>query len=138
MTLSEFFKNDIFAADAGCRIAEYRQGYAKVQMTVTERHLNAGGTCQGGAIFTLADLACAVCFNSHARLTVSLSSKISFIHAPVAGDELTAEAVEKVNHPKVPFCEVVVTDQNGNTVAMLTGQGYRKKAEIEFSEIIPE
>jgi hypothetical protein len=41
---------------------------------VTEKHLNAGGVCQGGALFTLADLAFAAVANSRGRLTLSLNA----------------------------------------------------------------
>ena len=57
MTLKEFFKGDRFAVLAGCELTEIREGYARATMTVEERHLNGGDVCQGGAIFTLADLA---------------------------------------------------------------------------------
>ena len=53
----EFFKSDRFAANAGVELLEVKPGYAKARMLVTEEHLNAGGVCQGGALFTLADLA---------------------------------------------------------------------------------
>ena len=109
---------------------EARTGYAKVEMTVSDMHLNGGGTCQGGAIFTLADLAFAVCVNSHGLLTVSLSSNISFPHAPRLGDVLTAEAVEVFDHPKVPCCRVDIRDQNGNLVATFSGQAYRKNVPL--------
>ena len=65
MTLKDFFKKDRFAALAGVELLEVRQGYAKARMLVTPEHLNGGGVCQGGALFTLADLACAAAFNSH-------------------------------------------------------------------------
>ena len=65
MTAKDFFKDDRFAAQAGITLLEIRPGYGKVMMVVTEQHLNAGNTTQGGAIFTLADLALAAAANSH-------------------------------------------------------------------------
>ena len=41
-----------FAAEAGVELLEISPGYAKARMKVTEKHLNAGGVCQGGALFT--------------------------------------------------------------------------------------
>ena len=60
MTLKDFLnQGDRFAANAGARIVEVREGYSRAEMTVTREHLNAGGVCQGGALFTLADIALA-------------------------------------------------------------------------------
>ena len=47
---------DRFANGSGARLTEVREGYARAELTVEERHLNAVGVCQGGALFTLADL----------------------------------------------------------------------------------
>ena len=50
-------KTDRFAANAGCRLTEVNTQHAVAEMTVTNAHLNGGNVCQGGALFTLADLA---------------------------------------------------------------------------------
>lgn len=63
-TLKEMLSADRFAAEAGVELLEISPGYAKARMKVTEKHLNAGGVCQGGALFTLADLAFAAVANS--------------------------------------------------------------------------
>ena len=67
-TLKEMLSADRFAAEAGVELLEISPGYAKARMKVTEKHLNAGGVCQGGALFTLADLAFAAVANSMQRL----------------------------------------------------------------------
>ena len=46
-------RTDRFAANAGCRVTEVDGRHAVAEMTVTKEHLNAGGVCQGGALFTL-------------------------------------------------------------------------------------
>lgn len=129
MTLKEFFGKDRFAADAGCEIVEASEGHAIVRMTVEERHLNAGGVCQGGAIFTLADLANAVCTNSHGQLSFSINSNIYIMRSAKVGDVLTAEGVEE-NHHKLPFVDVKVRNQDGDLIAIFTGQAYRKNIEL--------
>ena len=72
-TLKEMLSHDRFAAEAGVELLEVREGYAKARMLVTEKHLNGGGVCQGGALFTLADLAFAAVANSRNQLTLSLN-----------------------------------------------------------------
>ncbi len=124
--LKEFFKGDHFAALAGIELMEVREGYGKARMLITPDHLNGGGFCQGGAIFTLADLAFAAAVNSHGVMTVSTSSSITFVRS-VAKGYVYAEATEIVDHKKLPFAEVRVTDENGNLIAIFTSSGYRKE-----------
>ena len=69
MTPQEFFKNDLFAENAGVILLEVREGYSKAKLEIKPEHLNAGARTQGGAIFTLADLALAAAANSHGTLS---------------------------------------------------------------------
>ena len=131
MTLKEILNtNDRFAACNGIQLTEVREGYARAEMTVTNDHLNAGGVCQGGALFTLADLALAAVMNSRGRLTFGLGSSISFLHSAVVGDRLTAVATEVADHRKIPYCEVKVTNQDGKMVCALTAMAFRKDQPI--------
>lgn len=124
--IKEFFKNDRFAANNGMVLTDIRPGYAKASMTITPDHLNAGGVCQGGALFTLADLACAAASNSHGELTFSLTANITFIRSAKEGETVHAEATERINHPRIPFIEVNLTNGEGELLATLTSSGYRK------------
>ena len=67
MTPQEFFKKDCFADKAGVELIEIKEGYSKARLVITETHLNAGNRTQGGALFTLADLALAAAANSVSR-----------------------------------------------------------------------
>ena len=73
MTAQEFFKNDLFATNAGVELIEIREGYSKAKLEIKPEHLNAGQRTQGGAIFTLADLALAAAANSHGTLATNPS-----------------------------------------------------------------
>ena len=127
MTLIDFFKNDRFAALAGCELLETGDGYARARMVVREEHLNGGGVCQGGALFTLADLAFAAAVNSHWVLTFSTCSNITFLRSVPLGASVQAEARELVNHKRLPYGEVRLTDDEGRLVAVFTSSGYRKQ-----------
>ena len=135
MTLTDFLNHgDRFAGNAGARVIEVREGYARAEMAVTREHLNAGGVCQGGALFTLADLALAAVMNSHGKLTFSIESTISFLCSAVEGDVLTAEAVETHCHHKIPYLEVKVRNQRGVLVCAFTALGYRKDKDLEIDK----
>lgn len=134
MTIKEFFKGDKFAVLAGVELMEIGNGYAKARMEVSPMHLNGGGVCQGGAIFTLADFAFAAATNSHAKLTLSVTSSINFFKAESQG-YLYAEAREVLNHKRLSNCEVKITNEKGETVATFNGTGYRKETQLPFSPI---
>ena len=137
MTLQEILNtNDRFAACNGIQLTEVKEGYARAEMTVGSDHLNAGGVCQGGALFTLADLALAAVMNSHGRMTFGIGSSISFLHSAKVGDHLVAEAIETLNHHKIPYCEVKVKNQNGDLICAITGTAYRKDSPMPFDTLM--
>ena len=116
MTLKDFLtQGDRFAADNGCLLKEVREGYARAEMLVTEHHLNAGGVCQGGAYFTLADIALAAVMNSRGALTFGLENNIVFLKSARVGDTLIAEATEVYNHHKIPYLPTARTPTSPST-----------------------
>ena len=137
MTLLEYLnKNDIWAAEGGMALTEISEGSATARMTVQRRHLNGAGTCQGGALFTLADLAVAAVMNSHGNITVGLENSITFHRPAFEGDELRAVATETVNHKKIPFCRVEIYNGDGTLIASGTSMGYRKADSFDYSSLM--
>lgn len=124
-------RTDRFAANAGCQITEVDEQHAVAVMTVTADHLNGGNVCQGGALFTLADLAIAALMNCRGQLTFGISNSIMFVASALEGDVLRAEAVHVSNHHKIPSVEVNVTNQNNVLICHVTGLGYRKSTPIK-------
>ena len=124
-------RTDRFAANAGCQITEVDEQHAVAVMTVTADHLNGGHVCQGGALFTLADLAIAALMNCQGQLTFGISNSIMFVASAHEGDILRAEAVHVSNHHKIPSVEVNVTNQNDVLICHVTGLGYRKSTSIK-------
>ena len=131
MTLKDFLsQGDRFAANTGCILKEVREGYARAELVVTPDHLNAGGVCQGGVYFTLADIALAAVMNSREQLTFGIENNIVFLKSANVGDTLIAEAVEVFNHHKIPYVDVRITNQNGDLCSVVTGLAYRKAANL--------
>lgn len=130
-SLREMLTGDRFAAGAGVELIEVDEGYAKARMLVTGNHLNAGGVCQGGALFTLADFAFAAAANGRTNVTLTLNAQVTFLKAVKEGF-VYAEAREVFNHSRVPFFEIRLTDADGELVAFLTSSGYRKRQEWPF------
>ncbi len=123
-------KTDRYAAQAGCQITEVDAHHAIVQMTVTHQHLNGGNVCQGGALFTMADLAIAALMNYQGQLTFGINNNIMFVYSAREGDVLTAEAVFVSDHHKIPMVEVTVRNQEGRIICHVTGVGYRKNVPL--------
>ena len=132
MTPQDFFKNDRFATDVGIELLEVAEGYSKAKLAITEAHLNAGHRTQGGAIFTLADLALAAAANSHGALAFSLSSSITFLRASGPGDTLYAEARERYVGRTTGHYQIDITNQDGALIATFVASVFRKGDPLPF------
>ena len=130
--LKRFFMKDNFIVNSGIELLEVSPGYAKAKLEVEEKHLNALRTVQGGALFTLADLAFAAAPNAHGNATVSLNANISFVKAATKGT-LIAEAKETSISLKIATYTVNITDDKGDLIAIFQGMGYRKKDSFDLS-----
>lgn len=133
MTAQDFFENDLFAKNAGVELLEVKEGYSKARLTITAAHLNAGNRTQGGAIFTLADLALAAAANSHGTLAFSLSSNITFLRSSGPGDTLYAEARERYIGRTTGYYQIDVTNQEGKLIATFESSVFRKGDTLPFT-----
>lgn len=123
--LRKFFRRDRFAAAAGIRLEEARPGWARASMKVRDRHLNGADVVQGGAVFTLADLAFAVACNAHGLLALAVDVTISFLR-PTRSGTLVAEAREVARSRRLSRCEIEVKDAGGELVALFHGTAFVK------------
>ena len=137
MTLQETLNStDRFAHSIGAQLTEVREGYAKAELTVEERHLNGANVCQGGVIYTLADLAFAAVANCHGTLTLGISNTITFLKSAGLGDHLIAECTETLDHHRLPYCDMKITNQSGELLAAMTGLAYRMKRDFPFDNLM--
>jgi acyl-CoA thioesterase len=135
MDVKEFLtQGDRFARGIGARLEEVRPGYGRATLTVEERHLNGGGVCQGGVIFTLADLTFASIVNASAFLTPLIGGTIYYHRSAQLGDTLTAEGHVLSDHHKLPCAVVEVRTQDGTHIATFTGEGYATRTPIKEME----
>lgn len=119
------FANDRFATEAaGCRVVSGEHGRAVCSMELADVHRNAMGNVMGGAIFTLADFALAICCNIGEEPTVSVDSSISFFRS-TQGAVLTATAVCDKPGRHLGFYTVTVEDDLGKRIAKMTATCYR-------------
>lgn len=132
-TARKIFKNDHYASLTGVEIVEAGKGYCKTRLTVDEKHFNAARVVQGGAIFTLADLAFAVASNSHGQLALAINVNISYLN-PVTSGTLYAVATEVGEPKRLGAYDVLVSDEQDRVIARFNGMVYRKKEKLVEGE----
>ncbi len=116
LTPSQLIDNDAFVKMLGITVTERRPGYAKAVMPVTDTLKNGAGFVQGGAIFTLADYACAAAFNSGQQFGATITAAASFL-ANFREGTLYAEAHELSRGKRVAFYRVQVCNEKGEPAA---------------------
>ena len=99
---------DLASQALGIRITGVAPGRATATMQVTEVMVNGHGICHGGYVFLLADTAFAFACNTHGPAVVAAGADVSFLAPVRAGDELTAEGVERVVRGRSGVYDVTV------------------------------
>ncbi len=120
----EHFKKDKFATNAGMVIDELGEDCSTCSVTITDDHRNAYGGVMGGAIFTLADLAFAVCANQIHCLSVAQQISINYLSAP-KGERLIAKAKCIKDGRTTSIINVSVSDDTGRDVALFIGTAFK-------------
>lgn len=128
--LRRFFARDTFAYANGMLLVEIRPGYARTTMEVGPEHWNGVDVVQGGAVFTLADLAFAAACNGAGPVALAVNVSISFLRAVERGT-LTAEAREVSRTARLSTVEVEVRDGAGTPVALFHGTAYVTSTPLE-------
>ena len=124
--LKTFFRRDLFAEFVGIELLDAESGWAKARLRLKDHHRNGIGLIQGGAIFTLADLAFAAAVHSRGQIAVAIHCSIAYLKA-AKGDLLHAEAKEVSCGPKIAVYTVRITDASGEVISLFEGMAYRKK-----------
>ena len=126
----EFFSGDKYAEKTGVVIDDVSLECVQCSMDITPGHLNANGVVQGGAIFTLADLAFAVhCNIEHilgedVGVSVGQSCYVSYLK-PAAGKRLIAKSSCLSKGRTMSVYRVTVADDCGAPIAEFIGNAFR-------------
>jgi acyl-CoA thioesterase len=124
------YQRDFAAQHFGIELLDIQQGYACVTMRVADYMINGHDICHGGMIFTLADTAFAYACNSYDLVALAAAASIEFLAPARLGDVLKAIANEQVLTGRKGVYDVVVTDQNDNTIALFRGRSQQTRGEV--------
>ena len=129
--VDHMINNDPFSQWLGIERVEDDAGKSVLRMTIRREMLNGFNISHGGIAYSLADSALAFASNGHGIKSMSIETSISHTKAVIEGDVLTATAIEKNLTGKIGVYEVIVTDQQNETVALFKGTVYRTGKEWE-------
>ena len=120
------FADDRVAEGMGVVIDSVADGGAVCSMQAGPQHLNATGAVQGGAVYTLADVAFSVAANSLYPVTVTLNSDLHFLR-PLTEGRLLARATPVSHTKRTCVYQVEVFGADGARAALGTFTGYTRK-----------
>ncbi|MEN8255850.1 MAG: hotdog fold thioesterase [Verrucomicrobiota bacterium] len=118
-------KNDRLGKLLGVELVEVREGYAETRLEIGPQHLNAANVAHGGAVFSLADIALAGASNSYGNVALLTNGNLTVFHGTKEGDTLTACAEEVSKSRKLAHYRVVVSNGEGEKIAVFTASVYR-------------
>jgi acyl-CoA thioesterase len=127
--IRKFFSADRWAAAAGIVIDQVREDAVECSLEISDTHRNAGGAVQGGAIFTLADLAFAVHSNLELAcggdlgITVGQNCSISFLKSS-KGKRLIATSACLSRGRIMSVYRISIRDDLGTPIAEMIGNGF--------------
>jgi acyl-CoA thioesterase len=114
--------------DATCRalgiaLDEVAAGRARLRLRITAEMVNGHGLAHGGYLFLLADAAFAYACNAYGPVVLAHSAQVTFLRPVRAGEELVAEAAERVRYGRNGVYDVTVRRcGDGEIVAEFRGQ----------------
>jgi acyl-CoA thioesterase len=125
---------DRFSDWLGMQVVEISPQRSVVAMVVRPEMTNGFGVCHGGVTFSLADSALAFACNTQGRVTMAIENTIRYPRPARAGDRLTATAEAEHVGGRIGYYRVMVTNQDGEAVALFTGTVYATERRLVTRE----
>jgi acyl-CoA thioesterase len=124
------YADDRASRSLGIVIDDVAPGQATARMRVAAAMVNGHAIAHGGYIFLLADTAFAFACNTYGP-TVAGAAEIVFVRTAAEGEELVAEAKERVRFRQSGIYDVTVRNSTGEVVAEFRGHSRRIRARAE-------
>jgi acyl-CoA thioesterase len=124
------FARDRASQGLGVEVRGVDAGAAEVAMRVRPDMVNAAGLCHGGFVFFVADCAFSYASNSYNLATVAAGCAIDFLAPAREADVLTARATMRDGDGRTGVCDIEVTNQRGERVALARGRSHRVRGQV--------
>ena len=131
------FGKDAFSKWLGIEIVALSSGSCTLTMEVRSEMTNGFGIAHGGITYSLADSALAFASNSRGRHAVSIETSISHIKAVYPGMKLTAIAKEVSRSNRIGQYDIVVNNEQGETMAWFRGTVFVKDTLWKETDLLP-
>jgi acyl-CoA thioesterase len=128
--VATMYADDQASQSLGIVIDDVAPGQATARMRVAATMVNGHAIAHGGYIFLLADTAFAFACNTYGP-TVAGAAEIVFVQPATEGEELVAEAKERVRFGQSGIYDVTVRNSTGEVVAEFRGHSRRIRARAE-------
>jgi len=128
--VAAMYADDQASQSLGIVIEDVAPGHATARMRVAAAMVNGHAIAHGGYIFLLADTAFAFACNTYGP-TVAGAAEIVFVQPATEGEELVAEAKERVRFGQSGIYDVTVRNGAGEVVAEFRGHSRRIRARAE-------
>lgn len=129
----------MWAADAasqylGIQLDVVEPGYARARMRVASTMINGHDVCHGGYVFLLADTTFAFACNCGGVKAVAAACEIVFVAPARRGEELVAEANERVTFGRSGLYDVTVRGEDGSIIAEFRGHSRAFPGQLAFPD----
>ena len=129
-TASRMYANDRATRALGILIDDVAPGRATARMRVSADMVNGHAIAHGGYIFLLADTAFAFACNTYGA-TLAGAAEIVFVQPASEGDELIAEARERIRYGRSGVYDVTVRHIEGHIVAEFRGHSRQLRSRTD-------
>lgn len=120
--MQAFWADDPAPHDMGVELIAAMDGASELRLALQHKHLNGHRIAHGGVVHLLADCAAGFAANSYGDPAVTQTNSITFISAAKEGEVLTAKGSFLARSGRSAMFDVMVTAQDGRTVAVLRAQ----------------
>ncbi len=124
-------RNKGFTKEVGFVTTEIREGYARGELTIQEKHMNPVGSVHGGVLLTIADNLGGTAATSRGRFVTTLSANIQYLRPAIDSKKLYGETTEVKLGKNISVYEVMITDDAGREIAKAT-LDYCYLGEVDF------
>lgn len=124
------YASDAASQHLGITIDDVGQGHATARMKVTDTMINGHDICHGGYVFLLADTAFAFACNTYDAATVAAACDVVFVAPARRGEELAADAQERIRFGRSGVYDVTVRRDDGTVVAEFRGYSRTSSARL--------